>query len=195
MVASDVCLKLVKKHEGCKLRAYQCPSSIWTIGYGHTGKDVRRDTVISKAQAEEFLVQDLDKFSKEVTTLLNVHNLKCNQNQFDAMVSFAFNAGTDVLRRIGIINIIDKANYADKPKITKQWLTEDAAINGIFYYAEDITGKWSNHSGYAQQKFMTEEEISYPLFVFRKYIKNSFGVPMPGLFIRRTDECELFLKE
>ena len=83
-------IDLIKKFEGCKLTAYKCAAGKWTIGYGHT-EGVKAGQTIIQAQAENFLKDDLVKFEK----LVEKYNSKYhwNQNQFDALVSFAFNVG------------------------------------------------------------------------------------------------------
>lgn len=90
MKASNVAIELIKKYEGCRLGAYRCPAGIWTIGYGHT-LGVRSGDTITKDQAEEYLMQDVEKYE----TMVNAYNDKYNwsQNEFDALVSFAFNIG------------------------------------------------------------------------------------------------------
>lgn len=87
-------VNLIKKYEGCELSAYKCPAGVWTIGYGHT-KNVKQGDKITQAKAEELLKQDLVYYEKGVNNL----NLpfKLNQNQFDALVSFAYNLGVGTL--------------------------------------------------------------------------------------------------
>lgn len=82
---------LIKKFEGCRLDAYKCPAGIWTIGYGHTG-DVQPGQKITQAQAEAILRVDLEKFEKKVEKYYSRY--RWAQNEFDAMVSFAFNLGS-----------------------------------------------------------------------------------------------------
>ena len=80
---------MIKEFEGLRLKAYQCPGGVWTIGYGHTA-GVKPGMVITKAQAEEYLKVDLIAFER----YLNGLGLALNQNQFDALVSFIYNVGT-----------------------------------------------------------------------------------------------------
>jgi lysozyme len=87
-------LDLIKEFEGLKLRAYLCPAKVWTIGYGSTGPHVTPGKVITEKQAEELLKDDLDRFEKAVTRLVRV---PLRQNQYDALVSFAFNCGIAAL--------------------------------------------------------------------------------------------------
>lgn len=83
-------IELIKKFEGCKLTAYKCPAGVWTIGYGHTG-DVRQGQTITNDYAETLLREDLVKYELKVSKYDPQYNW--NQNEFDAMVSFAYNIG------------------------------------------------------------------------------------------------------
>ena len=64
---------------------------MWTIGYGHTGSDVKQGLTITQAKAEQLLRQDLAKFERHV--MLFDSKYHWTQNEFDALVSFAFNVG------------------------------------------------------------------------------------------------------
>lgn len=104
---------LIKRFEGVKLKAYRDIAGIWTIGYGHTGPDVEPGQVITPARAEELLRMDLARFERGVGTLISV---SVNQNQFDALVSLAFNIGLDGLRRSTVrkrLNAHDPKGAAD----------------------------------------------------------------------------------
>ena len=82
-------IALIIEFEGLRLKAYQCPGGVWTIGYGHTA-GVKPGMVITEAQAEEYLKANLIAFER----YLNGLGLALNQNQFDALVSFIYNVGT-----------------------------------------------------------------------------------------------------
>lgn len=84
-------IDLIKQHEGCYLAAYKCPAGVWTIGYGHTGSDVKQGLTITQAKAEQLLKSDLAKFERHV--MLFDSKYHWNQNEFNALVSFAFNVG------------------------------------------------------------------------------------------------------
>ena len=90
---SSTGLELIKSFESCKLYAYKClPSEkFYTIGYGHYGADVQKGMKITKKQADNLLLKDCEKFVKHINTYMSTYNF--NQNQFDALVSFAFNIG------------------------------------------------------------------------------------------------------
>lgn len=80
----------LKRLEGCRLKAYLDRAGVWTIGYGHT-KGVKENDVITQARAEQLYFEDLDFFAPEVAKLIK---RPVSQNQFDALVSLAFNIGT-----------------------------------------------------------------------------------------------------
>lgn len=91
MRTSQTGIDLIKKFEGCSLDAYRCPAGVWTIGYGHTA-GVTSGQKISLAQAEAYLRADLEKYEKKVEKYDDRY--RWNQNEFDAMVSFAYNIGS-----------------------------------------------------------------------------------------------------
>jgi len=91
MKTSDRGIDLITEFEGLRLESYQCSAKVWTIGYGHT-KGVKRGQKITMSQAVSFLRADLEKSEKNVSNFSAIYNF--NQNEFDAMVSFAFNVGS-----------------------------------------------------------------------------------------------------
>lgn len=91
MKISTTGLNLIKSFEGCRLTAYKCPAGVWTIGYGHTG-NVKSGQKITQAKADAYLKSDLAKFEKHVTSYDKKY--KWTQNEFDALVSFAYNVGS-----------------------------------------------------------------------------------------------------
>lgn len=93
-------LNLIKKFEGCRLTAYKCPAGVWTIGYGHTG-GVTSGMKITQKQADDFLFSDCQKFVGYVNNKNYVPQTdQLTQNQFDALVSFAFNCGQGSLKTL-----------------------------------------------------------------------------------------------
>ena len=84
-------LNLIKKYEGCKLTSYICPAGVLTIGYGHTGKDVKPNQTITKKKAITLLKKDLARFERHVQSYNYIY--EWTDNEFSALVSFAFNIG------------------------------------------------------------------------------------------------------
>ena len=91
MKTSQTGIDLIKKFEGCRLKAYKCAADVWTIGYGHT-KGVEPYEIITLAEAEKLLKEDLEKYERNVEKYHFKYGW--NQNEFDALVSFAFNLGS-----------------------------------------------------------------------------------------------------
>lgn len=83
-------IDLIKEFEGCRLTAYKDAVGVWTIGYGHT-KNVKQGMKITQEQAEELLKEDLAEYEAKVE---KYDKYNWNQNQFDALVSFAYNIGS-----------------------------------------------------------------------------------------------------
>lgn len=98
MKTSQRGIDLIKGFEGCRLVAYKpVPTEkYWTIGYGHYGADVIPGQKITPGQAETYLKADLEKFEKAVDAL----GLNLNQNQLDALTSFAYNCGVGNLKKL-----------------------------------------------------------------------------------------------
>ena len=93
-------LAIIKRFEGCRLTAYQCAAGVWTIGYGHTS-GVRRGQTITQAQADAYLVADCQKFANYVDNPAYVPiTSSLNDNQRDALISFAFNCGQENLKKL-----------------------------------------------------------------------------------------------
>jgi len=107
-------IQLVKSFEGCFLNAYLCPAKVWTIGYGSTkypnGKSVKQGDKITQQESETLLSDTLDEFSKGVSKLIKV---ELNDNQFSALVSFAFNLGIGALSKSTLLKKVN-ANPNDK---------------------------------------------------------------------------------
>lgn len=92
---------LVKDAEGLRLTAYPDPASggaPWTIGYGHTGPDVRPGLVISTARAEELLRADLAAAAAIVDRVVTA---PLTDTQRGVLASFAFNVGAGRAKRGG----------------------------------------------------------------------------------------------
>ena len=83
-------LALIRKFEGCRLKAYQCPAGVWTIGYGWT-HGVKPGDHWTQAHAEEMLIKGLDQYENAVQSAIGMH--KTTANQFSAFVSICYNIG------------------------------------------------------------------------------------------------------
>ena len=121
-------LALIKQFEGCRLTAYQCSAGVWTIGYGHTA-GVYKGMKITQAQADAFLKQDIAKFEKYINNPSYVQFTdKLNQNQFDALVSFAFNLGQGNVKKLCVGRNINQIPSA-MPGLQRRRKAEAALYN------------------------------------------------------------------
>lgn len=112
MKINDAGLALIKRAEGLRLDSYRCPAGIATVGYGHTGPDVRIPMTITPGEAERLLHEDVARFETGVSAMIN----GASDNQFSAMVSLAYNIGlgnfatSTVLKRHNARNFMGAAN-------------------------------------------------------------------------------------
>ena len=133
---------MIKRFEGLELKAYRCPAGIWTIGYGHTGSDVREGMTISEEEADRLLASDLEAFERAVSRLVRVPIV---QNRFDALVSFCYNVGEGNFERSTLLRKVnanpDDRSIADE---FKRWnkaggkpvkgLTERRLAEALLYF-------------------------------------------------------------
>ena len=113
-------INLIKQFEGCRLTAYKCAAGVPTIGYGHTA-GVKMGQTITQVQAESFLKDDLMKYEKNVEKYDSKYHW--NQNEFDALVSFAFN--------IGSIDQLTAAGTRDRKTIAEKILQYNKAAGKV----------------------------------------------------------------
>lgn len=94
MRISDSGINFIIGYEGFSPIACKCvPTEKYlTIGYGHYSKDVKEGQKITREDAFKLLKNDLVSFEKKVDKYNHIYNF--NQNQFDALVSFAYNVGS-----------------------------------------------------------------------------------------------------
>ncbi len=101
MQPSEACTKLIQEFEGCAKKqpdgsftAYPDPGTggdPWTIGWGSTGPDIKKGVVWTQQQCDDRFTSHLGEFAEKVSKILG--STPTRQNQFDAMVSFAYNVG------------------------------------------------------------------------------------------------------
>ena len=119
MNISENGINLIKRFEGCRLKAYRCPAGVLTIGYGHTGSDVSNGMVISQEKAENMLKMDLTVHCNNVSKLVKV---PLTQNQFDALVSFEFNVGYGALSTSTLLRLLNQGKYTEASKQFERWV-------------------------------------------------------------------------
>jgi len=88
--------KLIRRFEGCRLRAYLCPTGVWTVGWGTTGPEIGPGTVWSQAQADARMEADARRFAHRSLALCP--NLVHWDGSACAVADFAYNLGLGALR-------------------------------------------------------------------------------------------------
>jgi len=106
MKCSEAGKELIKKFEGCKLRAYQDSVGKWTVGVGHT-LGAYESQVISQEEADRLLAADLVSAEKCIN---NSIPYGITQNQFDALCSFVFNLGCGALRNSQLLRKLQEGD-------------------------------------------------------------------------------------
>jgi lysozyme len=131
------------RYEGCRNRPYLCPAHIWTIGYGHVlyqhqirlpmmrkeGESVQirkefplaegDNRVWSKDEINKLFETDVGTFERGVLRL--VPGVVGKQGAFDALVSFAFNAGLGNLQRSQIRMRANRGDWAGAAEALMDW--------------------------------------------------------------------------
>lgn len=135
MKISDKAIKMIKHHEGVRLRPYRCPALLWTIGVGHVlyndqaklkledrkSYDIKPqdNRVWSQNEVDAILVHDLERFEQGVArycpSAIN------NQNHFDALVSFSFNVGLGNLQKSTLRMKYNRGEYKAAAEELLKW--------------------------------------------------------------------------
>lgn len=118
MNISEKGISLIKNFEGCRLIGYKCPAGIPTIGYGHTGSEVRVGMKITQTEADRLLKNDLIVHCNNVSKLVKV---PLNQNQFDALVSFEYNIGYGAFSKSTLLKMLNQKNYKEAAEQFLRW--------------------------------------------------------------------------
>ena len=130
MQMSEKGKELLAEWEGVELKVYKDVAGLPTIGVGHLltqdeltsgkilirGEPIRYADGLTKTQAMDLLDQDLERFEEAVNESGKV-DLK--QNQFDALVSFTFNVGSNAFRNSTLLRLLNQGNYSDVPNNLK----------------------------------------------------------------------------
>jgi len=119
-------LSLIKEYEGLRLKAYKCPSNVWTIGYGHT-RSVYPYMEITESQAEDLLDQDVRRFEKAVSRLVKV---PLNENEYSALVCFVFNVGIRNFEKSSLLRLLNRGWYEQVPVQLLRWNKSKGEILG-----------------------------------------------------------------
>lgn len=116
--------EFIKSFEDLELKAYKADASepFYTIGYGHYGVDVIAGMEITEKQADKIFLEDIAYFEKGVNNILKLHKINdITQNQFNALVSFAFNVGLNSLQNSTLIKKLAKGDIQGASQEFLRW--------------------------------------------------------------------------
>ena len=117
MKTSQRGLDLIKQFEGFRSEAYRDVVGVLTIGYGFTS-NVREGDTMTKAQANARLARELSGYELAVKVATDG---QCNQNQFDALVSFCWNVGIEGMQRSSVIKAHRRGDYQAAARAFALW--------------------------------------------------------------------------
>ena len=131
MKVSDDCIKMIKHHEGVRLKPYKDPIGLWTVGVGHLIGDGKTLPIewfrtFTMDEVDELLKKDLQRFERGVLRLCPNY---LTQSRFDALVSFAFNVG---LGNLQASTLRQKHNRNDILGAAKEFLRWNKAGGKVF---------------------------------------------------------------
>jgi GH24 family phage-related lysozyme (muramidase) len=128
-------IELVKSFESCMKKrsdgtfdAYMpTPNDVPTIGWGTTGKDIKMKMAPwTQQQCDDRFAADIGDFSKKVSDLLGT--AKTTQNQFDAMVSLAYNIGTGAFGGSSVLKHHKAGNHAAAAAAFSLWVKQKGVV-------------------------------------------------------------------
>ena len=125
---------LIRRFEGCRLRAYQCSAKKWTIGWGNTfyedGSSVKPGDTITQERADRLFVILLDQFAAQLRPLITA---SVNDNQFGALLSFAYNAGVGAFRNSTLRRLVNAnpSNAAIRQEFAKWNKAGGQVLSGL----------------------------------------------------------------
>lgn len=111
-------IDLIKEFEGFRAKSYKCPAGVWTIGYGHTA-GVKPGMTVTREQGEAMLRKDLKIYERHVAEALG--DTKTSQGQWDALVSFCYNAGPGNLRKSSMLRLHKQGKFKAAAEAFMAW--------------------------------------------------------------------------
>lgn len=118
-------LEMIKEFESLRLKSYLDTGGVWTIGYGSTGADIGENLVWTEAQAEDRFCRDLSKFERGVSDLIKIN---INENQFSALVSFAYNVGLSALQKSTLLKKLNSGDFDGAAKEFLRWNKDNGKV-------------------------------------------------------------------
>jgi lysozyme len=135
IIVNQKCIDIIKSFEGLFLKPYLCPAKVATIGYGTikypNGTKVRlTDAPITEAKAMEYLMFEINQKARAIDPMLRED---LTENQFAALISFAYNLGEGALRQSTLLKKVN-ANPLDaqiRGEFQKWIYADGRKLNGL----------------------------------------------------------------
>jgi lysozyme len=156
LTLSDNGKDFIQGHEGKINSVYIDPVGFATIGFGHLVKAGETfNHTLTDREVYNLFDNDIKQFEKGINNLVTV---KLNQNQFDALVSFAFNLGLGALQSSTLLRVLnagdykeaskqflrwDKADGKKLPGLTRRRKEESELFSGVIESDNDYENHWS----------------------------------------------------
>jgi GH24 family phage-related lysozyme (muramidase) len=142
---SQAVLSLVKECEGLRLQAYKPVNSeaYYTIGYGHSGPDVKKGQTITKIQAELLFLKDIKTFIRQLDPYFS---RLTSQGQKDALLSFVYNVGFSLFQKCPIHTLILSNNLQEVPEHLLKYCksANGKVLVGLQKRRESEVALWNN---------------------------------------------------
>lgn len=116
----DKAVTIIKKYEGCELKQYRCPSGKLTIGYGHLILDDEHLDEITQEEAEALLMLDVQRIARAIKPYIKYPYM--NENEFCALVSFAYNLGPQSLLTSTLLKLYNKGDVVRAADEFTKWV-------------------------------------------------------------------------
>lgn len=115
---NQAAVNLIRSFEGCRLKAYEDQGGKLTIGYGHTN-GVQADDTITQQTAEKLLEEDIQEIGDTLDELIT---RPVSDNQYGAVLSFAFNLGTGTLQRSSLLSKLNDGDFNGAADEFLKWM-------------------------------------------------------------------------
>jgi lysozyme len=100
----ELAADFIEQWEGFRETAYRCPAGVLTIGFGHTGSDVKKGQVVTYKEAYNMLLEDLKRYASGLAAWVNV---KVTEGQYIALLSLAFNVGVGAVAKSTLLRLLN----------------------------------------------------------------------------------------
>lgn len=158
--------------EGSSSKAYKDVAGNLTIGVGHLltqdelssgrilidGQYISYGVELTAAQVDSILSRDLNNFEYVVNYSVDVD---LTQNQFEALVSFAFNVGSEAFMSSTLLKVLNLKNYAEVPHQLRRWkYSGGKVVKGLINRREKEIDRWNaGDSAESTTELSTEEQL------------------------------------